>query len=215
MARTNTLRSLTDAIATTRASRSSPVALSEIANNYFAPRNSATRTAAGKATDFMLSAMSARAVSSGIRFGSPSSRATTSSGATGFNWSHLLEQAGSGGLANLFGGGGSLLGGFGSLFSGLVGLFGSSKPALPALVRFQLPAVQDQVASVNLSGGSTVSGEHRISGYTPGGIYGTAGKQGNVSSNTPTSQYQKSQIVQTVKQALLNSSSLNDVVAEI
>src|SRR5947209_1645082 len=159
MARTNKLRSLTDAIATTRAARSSPVALSEIASKYLAPRNSTTRTLVGKATDLTVSALTARTMSPGIQFGSPSSRATTSSGATGSGWSHLLEQAGSGGLANLLGGGGSVLGGFGSLFSGLLGLFGSSKPTLPGLVRFQLPAVQDQAISVNLSGGRAVPGE--------------------------------------------------------
>ncbi len=189
--------------------------LSEIASKYFVPRNSATITRVGKASDSKLSGMSATTVTTGIRFGSPSSRATTSTGGTAFDWSHLLGQAGSGGVASLLGGGGSILGGFGSLFSGLIDLFGSSKPSLSALVRFQLPAVQDQAASVNLIGSSTVSGEARSSGYAPGGIYQTAGKQSNISVDTPTSQYQRNQIIQTVKQALLNSSSLNDVIAEI
>jgi hypothetical protein len=87
-------------------------------------------------------------------------------------------------------------GGIASLFSGLASLFGSGKTAPPALAAYQLPTSQDQTIST----GSTVA--------TPG-VYG-----GPLAS-TPFSSQSSGQVVQAVKQALLNSSSLNDVIAEL
>jgi hypothetical protein len=215
MAKNSTLRTLTDALSNTRATKSGPLALSEIASKYLASSHSSALVSAGKPENSKLSSLNAKTDSVGLRFGSPSSRAaaTTSSG---FNWSSVLEQAGSGGLANALGGAGSLLGGFGSLISGLASVFGvGSKPTLPALVQFQLPTVQNQAISVNTRSGGVASGEARTTAYTQGGIYGSQGKQGSGLVSAPVSQYQKTQIIQTVKQALLNSSSLNDVIAEI
>jgi hypothetical protein len=85
--------------------------------------------------------------------------------------------------------------GIGSLISGLTSLFGGGKTAPPALIAYQLPTSQEQTIST----GSSVS--------TPG-VYG-----GPLAS-TPF-ENQSGQIVQSVKQALLNSSSLNDVIAEL
>ena len=215
MAKNNTLRTLTDALSKTRTTKSGPLALSEVASKYFASSRASNRVSVGGAADSKLSSMNAKSDAAGLRFGSPSSRATNT-GSSSFNWSSLVEQAGSGGLASAFGGAGSLLGGFGSLISGLASVFGvGTKAALPALVQFQLPTVQNQAISVNMKGGSVAAGETRTTAHIQGGIYGSQGKQGNGSVAAPTSQYQKNQIVQTVKQALLNSSSLNDVIAEI
>ncbi len=215
MAKNNTLRALTDALSKTRTTKSGPLDLSEVASKYFASSHAFNSISTGRPTDSKVSTISAKSDAVGLRFGSPSSRATNAASSS-FNWSSLVEQAGSGGLASVLGGAGSLLGGFGSLLSGLTSVFGvGSKPTLPALVQFQLPTVQNQAISVNTIGGSVASGEARTTGYTPSGIYGSQGKQGSGSVRAPASQYQKNQIVQTVKQALLNSSSLNDVIAEI
>lgn len=128
-------------------------------------------------------------VATGIQFGSPSSSRVTSSGSSG-EWSTLLKQTESGGIAGIGSGGGlSLLGsvaGIGGLISGLSSLFGGGKSTPPPLTAFQLPQSQQQTISIG----------------------------SNTESNIPL-RYQSTQIAQAVKQALLNSSSLNDVIAEI
>jgi hypothetical protein len=85
--------------------------------------------------------------------------------------------------------------GFGPIISGIASLFGGggSKTSEP-LVQFQLPASQQQVITI---GGSAPNPA----------IYGPP-------SATSAAQ-QNAQIINTVKQALLNSSVLNDVIAEI
>jgi hypothetical protein len=84
--------------------------------------------------------------------------------------------------------GGSLLGmgGLGSLVAGFVDFFGGHAGAPPPLVPFQLPAAQDEV------------------------IY--SGAAANASGSYLS---QDAQIVEAVKQALLHSSVLNDIIAEI
>jgi hypothetical protein len=128
-------------------------------------------------------------VATGIQFGSPSSSRVPS--ASGSNeWNKLLKQTISSGVAGAGGGGAfGLLGsvtGVGGLISGFLSLFGGGKSAPPPLTTFQLPQTQQQSISIGSSGQS-----------------GTA------------LIYQSTQIAQAVKQALLNSSSLNDVIAEI
>jgi hypothetical protein len=215
MAETNTLRTLTDALSKTRTTKSRPLALSEVASKYLASSHSGKLGSVRGFSDTKLSGLHTKAETGELRFGSHSSR-TTGTSSSGFKWSSILEQAGSGGLASAFGGGGGLLGGFGSLLSGLASLFGvGSNRTAPALVQFQLPTVQNQVISLGGMGGGFTSGESRPAAYTPGGIYGLQGQQGSGSVRFPANQHQKTQIIQTVKQALLNSSSLNDVIAEI
>jgi hypothetical protein len=69
-----------------------------------------------------------------------------------------------------------------------VNLFGGGgKSAPPPLVQFQLPDSQSQTIYIS----------------------------SNTRSNTEPAQYQSAQIADAVKKALLNSSSLNDVIAEI
>ena len=132
-----------------------------------------------------------------VNFGRASRAATRNpASASGSTFSNLVSATVSGG-----GVGGALsstLGfglGIGSLISGLTSLFGGGKTAPPALIAYQLPTSQEQTIST----GSSVS--------TPG-VYG------GPSASTPF-ENQSRQIVQSVKQALLNSSSLNDVIAEL
>ena len=126
-----------------------------------------------------------------INFGN-ASRAATRNPQTSSTWSKLLSSTTSGGLANTLSGIAGFSGGISSIISGLTSLLGGGKTAPPALVAYQLPTSQQQTIST----GSSVS--------TPG-VYG------GPASATPF-QNQGGQIVQTVKQALLNSSSLNDII---
>jgi hypothetical protein len=129
-----------------------------------------------------------------INFGI-ASRAATRNPQSSSMWSHLLSATTSGGLAGALSGAVGFSGGISSIISGLTSLLGGGKTAPPALLAYQLPTSQEQIIST----GSSVS--------TPG-VYG------GPASTTPFAN-QNGQIVQTVKQALLNSSSLNDVIAEL
>ena len=151
---------------------------------------------------------SARDVPAGIKFGSPSSLGASAGSSSG-EWGKVLKHSLSGGVAsNITNGGGlSLLGsigGLGGVFSGLSNLFGGGKTTLPALVPFQLPQSQQATISVGSNGASDYQ-----SGNTSTVVTGTG------QNTTSGIQYQSAQIAQAVKQALLNSSSLNDVIAEI
>ncbi len=126
-----------------------------------------------------------------INFGN-ASRAATRNPQTTSTWSKLLSSTTAGGLANTLSGAAGFSGGISTIVSGLTNLFRGGKTAPPALVAYQLPTSQQQIISI----GSSVS--------TPG-VYG------GPASATPF-QNQGGQIVQTVKQALLNSSSLNDII---
>jgi len=126
-----------------------------------------------------------------INFGN-ASRAATRNPQTSSTWSKLLSSTTSGGLANTLSGAAGFSGGISSIIAGLTNLFGGGKTAPPALVAYQLPTSRQQTISI----GSSVS--------TPG-VYG------GPESTTPF-QNQGGQIIQTIKQALLNSSSLNDVI---
>lgn len=116
----------------------------------------------------------------------------------------LGNAAGGGGIASAFGGGLSSIAGLGGLVSGLLGLFGGGKTQPPPLVRFQLPAAQEGNISIN---GTQSSSQ----------VYGSNLQASTSTAETkaPVQSTSSQQIVQTVKEALLNSSSLNDVIAEI
>jgi hypothetical protein len=143
----------------------------------------------------------------GIQFGKSSSSGSTTT-SSGSIWPNMIKQTATGGLASLFGGGG----GIGSLVNGLLHLFGGGgKSAPPPLVKFQLPSPQEQTISVGSNG---------TSGYAGSAIQTTAGAAGSTgvnagAANSPTLRYQSSEIAQAVKTALLNSSSLNDVISEL
>jgi hypothetical protein len=141
----------------------------------------------------------------GIQFGKPSSSgsARTSSGSI---WPNLIKQTAMGGLASAFGAGG----GIGSLVNGLLHLFGGGgKSAPPPLVKFQLPSPEEQTISVGANG---------TSGYVGSAIQTSANAANGANAGaatSPTLRYQSSEIAQAVKTALLNSSSLNDVISEL
>lgn len=156
-----------------------------------------------KAADTRTSSLGAKTEPTGIRFGSPSSNKTGAS-QSGSEWGKLLQQTASGGVASALNGGGlGSIAGLGGLISGIASLFGGgSKATLAPLVQFQLPNSQTQTVYVSSNGGSTYQGSPTL----PTSGLGSSGQP---------FQYQNAQIAQAVKTALLNSSSLNDVIAEI
>jgi hypothetical protein len=182
----------------------------ESVNRLLTPTSMITQPQAGtektvkppSAGDTRTSSLTAKTVPTGIKLGSPSST-TTSSSQSGSEWSNLLTQTASGGVASLTGGLGSIAG-LGGLISGIASLFGGggSKNTLPPLVEFQLPSSQTQTVYVSSNGSSTYQGSPTL-------------QTGSSASSGPPFQYQSAQIAQAVKTALLNSSSLNDVIAEI
>jgi hypothetical protein len=155
-------------------------------------------------SDVRTSSLTAKTVPTGIKFGSPSSSKTTSTSQSGSVWGNLLKQTVSGGgVSSAFSGGLGSIAGLGGLISGIASLFGGGgSSTLPPLVDFQLPASQTQTVYVSSNGGSTYQGSPTL----PTSNSGPTGQM---------FQYQSAQIAQAVKTALLNSSSLNDVIAEI
>jgi hypothetical protein len=164
----------------------------------------------GRLRDAALSSLTGKTNASGLRFGGSSSSGT-SSPATGSQWTNLLKQTASGGISSALGGGLKDIGGIASIVSGFIGLFGGGKSTPPPLVHFEAPASQNQTAFVGSATGPANWSESGTSAHTSSkGVY-ASGQESNVQSL----QYQSAQIAQAVKQALLNSSSLNDVIAEI
>lgn len=155
--------------------------------------------------------------SASIKFGSPSSR-TNPVQQSGSEWTNLLKQTASGGIASALSGGLGGIGGLGLLISGIVGFFSGGKRTPPPLVEFQLPASVDQTVYLSRGRSSVYQGnvtETANASNANGGIY-TGGTQKSESGASGQSlQYQSAQIAAAVKNALLNSSSLNDVIAEI
>lgn len=153
-------------------------------------------------SDMRNSSLTAKAVPTGINFGSPSSSKSTSSQPSSV-WSSVLKQTASGGISSALSGGLGSIAGLGGLISGIASLFGGAgSSTLPPLVDFQLPASQTQTVYVSSNGASTYQGSPTLPTSTS-------------SSTAQSFQYQSTQIAQAVKTALLNSSSLNDVIAEI
>ncbi len=172
----------------------------------------------GSPGDSKTASLGASVTPKGIQFGKPSStRLPTSQ--SGSVFTNLLEQTASGGVSSVLGGGLGTLGGIGGLVSGILSLFGGgSKSAPPALVEFQLPASQQQTVYMSSKGSTVYQGtavEQGSSSTPSAGTYTNAGQTSNSVSQSKQVQYQSAQIAQAVKNALLNSSSLNDVIAEI
>lgn len=138
-----------------------------------------------------------------LEFGTPSNKGTTSSSSSksSNSWTSLLGSISTGGVSDLIGGGGLLSAGLDYLSNGFASLFGGSTITAAPLTRFELPDSQDQSISINHAPATT-------SGTTTSGLY-------NSSQPSQLSQTSKVQIVQTVKNALLTSSSLNDVIGEL
>jgi hypothetical protein len=174
----------------------------------------------GASTDTRSVSLSFKDIPTGINFGSPSN--PNSGSASGSQWTKLLEQTATGGVASAANGAMGLgaAGGLGSVVSSIFKLFGGGNSAkvLPPLVEFKLPNPQSQTIYVN-SGGSAASGssvETPSAAATGTGIYTNAGQiAGSNSSNGASLINQSTQIAQAVKNALLTSSSLNDVISEL
>jgi hypothetical protein len=129
-----------------------------------------------------------------ISFGR-ASRAATRNSSSPSQASKFLSGSSSSGLGGTVSQALGFGGGIGSLISGLASLFGGGKTAPPPLLAYQLPTSLSQTITI----GSAVS--------TPG-VYGGPPAASPFENHS-------GQIVQSVKQALLNSSSLNDVIAEL
>ena len=163
------------------------------------------------------SSMDAKDSPTGIQFGRPSS--TKSAATTSSNeLLNLLKQTASGGIASALGGGLGSIAGLGGIVSGIMSLFGGHKSTPPPLVEFQLPETSSETIYVSSKGNTTYQGadvEQSSISSTGTGIYSSGTSTSQTSSSSQALQYQSSQIAQAVKNALLNSSSLNDVIAEI
>jgi hypothetical protein len=144
--------------------------------------------------------------SGGISFGKPTgkpSASTTSS--KGTDWLGMAKKAAEGGAASLFtnSGAGSLMSGMGifSLVSNIASLFGGHKAEPPALKLFQLPDAINQTVHTQSQTASTGS---------------SSAVHVHVQAMDSQSFMNRSNdIARAVKTAMLNSHSLNDVVAEL
>ena len=163
----------------------------------------------------------------GIQFGSPSSSNSASAGSSsgGSGWASLLGQTTSGGgLTSLFTSGIASLGkigSIGSMISGIADLFGGGgKPTLPDLVRFQLPTSQEQTIYVGSQGSTAYQGnsvQQALTTQPSAGAYGASGQGQSAPENADPQWFldNSNYIAQAVKNAMLNSSSINDVVSEV
>ena len=144
-----------------------------------------------------------------LNFGTLHTKSSPNGGSSS-QWMSLLNNA-SGGVSGLLGGGLLSASGFG-LVSQLVNLFGGkSTPAAPSA--FESPVSQQDSLNITSPGAaSSISiGVHptlNASGRSSG-IYKQSGSSAG-DQHAP-----NLQVVQIVKQALLTSSSLNDVISEI
>ncbi|MGH9583513.1 MAG: hypothetical protein ACRD4O_11310, partial [Bryobacteraceae bacterium] len=109
----------------------------------------------------------------------------------------------------------------GSALSSIFKLFGAGNATkmLPPLVAYRLPIPQSQTVYVSPTGSTTYDGTNVEKAAAPQagtGIYTNSGQitTDNTSSNSSFVN-QSAQIAQAVKNALLTSSSLNDVISEI
>jgi hypothetical protein len=139
----------------------------------------------------------------GINFGLPSSsQALYPTQSPGFNWGGLASSIASGGVSSVLGGSGlGSLGGIGTLISGISSLFAGGQKSLPALQLFQMPDAVNQTVHLTSASGS---------GATSPSI--------NVHVQALDAQSfvtKSSDIAKAVKSAMLNSHSINDVVAEL
>lgn len=178
--------------------------------------SSSTASTLGRLADTKALGIGGAAMPTSIHFGTPSST-RTSAPTSGNTWTKFLTQTASGGLGSAVGNGFGTIGGLGSLVSNLLNLFGSSKPAPPPLARFQLPDSQSQTIYLGSQTTSVLQGaasEQSVKSNSQP-IYTSTGALATGSPGSTAKIADASAIVQVVKQALLNSSSLNDVISEI
>ena len=190
-------------------------------SNAGATSHSTTSLRPGAARDFKSLSLLTTKKLTGIQFGSPSSSGTSlpNSNSGGGVLTSLLKQTTSGGgLSGVLSGGLANLGGFGSLISGITSLFGSgAKKTLPALTRFQLPTSQEQTVYVG-SNGSTVYQGNAVEPAIQANAAYMSSQQTAVSPMNVDAQWfvdNSIHIAQAVKNAMLHSNSINDVVSEL
>jgi hypothetical protein len=151
-----------------------------------------------------------------INFGRPTSGAAapSSSATKTDHWQGLLSNAiGGAGTSSLLSGGLSSFLGFGGLISGIAGLLsGSSKPTVQPLTLFSLPDSIQQHSSISGVGTRITTGAARPN-LGSSGVYSTPSpKTGSgASPRVPDS----NSVAQAVKNALLTSNSLADVISDL
>jgi hypothetical protein len=147
---------------------------------------------------------------SGIEFGRPSSLGrSVASPSFGDTFQKLAGQVAAGGISNAFGSksGPGYLGGFGlsSLIAGIAGLFGAGKKKqAPPLTLFQLPSSMSQTFQVRHSMATTEPQPTNSNLHIH--VQGL---------NSSSMLDHSNEIAKAVKTAILNSHSLNDVIAEL
>jgi hypothetical protein len=153
----------------------------------------------------------------GVRFGKPPSTEQSSSTGGGA-LTNLLSHA-SAGIGSALEGGLSSFAGLGGLVSDIAKLFGgSSKAAPPPLALFSLPESIQQTFYVTENRSGSQAGKEVSEGALSNGqsaLYTSGGLTSNASGASSLAQTDSSAIAQAVKNALLTSSSLSDIIAEI
>lgn len=144
-----------------------------------------------------------------LNFGSLHTKVT--GGSNSSPWQDLLTSALSGGATSSIGGGILSSGAFG-LVGKLLSLFGGSKSTPAAPTPFVMPASQQTTLNVGPSSASS-SVSLGVSAHLSVSQSGPVYQQS--ASVTQDQATQSAQVVQVVRQALLTSSSLNDVISEI
>ncbi len=189
---------------------------------HSAPSGSSERSLPiGNSGDAKRSSIGSKSTPRAIQFGRPSQSGSKQTASSGSAWTSLLKQTASGGIASAFTGGFGGIGGLGSLISGIFNLFGGGggKNTLPPLTEFELPNSQQQTEYVSSKGASVYAGDAEVAGSSGsgGGIYKNAEQlqTSGSSTNAQWMQEQSGAIAQAVKLALLHSSTLNDVIADI
>ncbi len=138
-----------------------------------------------------------------MQFGSPSQKGTASTRKGASSWTDLLGSVSTGGISDFLGGGGLVSAGLDYLSNGIESFFGAgTDSSAEALNRFVLPDSQQQSIYVNNLQTNNSSSTSLSGAY-------------NNSQSSKFSQASKAEIVQTVKNALLTSSTLNDVIGEL
>ena len=149
----------------------------------------------------------------GIQFGRAPHSSTSASNSATSDLTSLLKKTAGNSLSSLFGGSGALGGlfSFGSIGSLIGDLFsGSSSTAAPTFQPFTLPQPRAESFSIGGNSKAPVGGQAT---EQRSGIY--AAPLAHASVAPAAASVSQDQIVQAVRTALLNSSSLNDVIHEI
>jgi hypothetical protein len=181
----------------TRKGSSSPVDLLR----SIGQTSTARRLNLSGSADFTRLAVGAQSIAKPLSFGSPSNKGAKGSTktSTGTLWTSLLGSTSSNGMSDLLGGGGLLSTGLDYLTGGIASLFGAgSESVAEPLTQFVLPHAQDQ--TINTRGRQVNDRANAANLY---------GQPAQLSATS------KSAIIQTVKNAILTSSSLNDVIGEL